>query len=69
VGLACEVVELGRFDALNDPTQGGRIGQVGVVQKEFFAVDTLIVDLVIESRALHGAAAANDPVDFVSFAK
>ncbi len=63
------MVELGGFDALNDSAQGGCIGQIGVVQKEFFAIDTLIVDLVIESRALHGAAAANDPVDFVSFAQ
>lgn len=65
--LSCEVVEFCGLNSVNDPSKGGSIGQVRVVEEETFSVDALIVDLVIETWSLQGATAAYDTVNFVAF--
>jgi hypothetical protein len=69
MALAREVINLARRDAEKNSAKRGLVGKLAVVKEEMLIVDIGILVERVEARALEGAGAADDAVNFVSFLK
>jgi hypothetical protein len=69
VGLAGQMIELVWLDAGENSSKRCGVCQIGIMEEKTLAIDVLIVHLLIKTRTLEGATTANNPVNFVPFAK
>ena len=65
--LPGQMIELSRLNLVDDSSDGGRVGQIRIVQKQAFFVDAGVIVERIQTRSFECAAATHDAVDFVAF--
>jgi len=70
MALGAEVVDLARTDALEEPIEVRRVGEVPVMQMEaLFLTELLVIVEVIDALRVEGAAATDHAVNLVAFFK
>ena len=67
MALRAEVVDLVRFDPVQQTVQIARIGQIAVVQKECFAVYRRVIEQMIDAAGVERTAAPDNAVHGVAF--
>jgi hypothetical protein len=63
------MIELVWLDAGENSSKRRGVCQIRIMEEKTLAIDVLIVHLLIKTRTLECATTANNPVNFIPFAK